>query len=244
MTHETVPPADDPRVLLQAVRDVTRQVRIAQRGAWFSLLVFGVVTLAVIPVYRYAPHELGRCRSGPQPGTYFCTATIPGVLVYWPVALVLGYAVIAGFYARRSRQRGVGTPVGPYVIAGVAALLLAASLWRALSRPPLPIGQIDITPLTVIGYGLASPPGVIGLALLVLAWVERNRALLAFSLIYLVVAVADSVRITHSSSPWFFLPQLLIPAALLLVGSAGFAMFQRATVQRATVQPDTGAGPQ
>jgi hypothetical protein len=241
MTHESVPPVDDPRELLQAVRDVTRQVRIAQRGAWFSLLVFGVVTLAVIPVYRYAPHELSRCGPGPQPGTYVCTATIPGVLVYWPVALVLGYAVIAGFYARRSRQRGVGTPVGPYVIAGVAALLLAASLWRALSRPPLPIG---LTPLTLIGYGLASPPGVIGLALLVLAWVERNRALLAFSLIYLVVTVADFAWITHSSSPWFFRPQLLIPAALLLVGSAGFAMFQRATVQQDTVQKDTGAGSQ
>jgi hypothetical protein len=244
MTHESVPPADDPHELLKAVRDATRQVRIAQRGAWFPLLVFGVITLAVIPIYRYAPRDLGRCRLGPQPGTSICTVTTPGVLVYWPIALVLGYAVIAGFYARRSRQRGVGTPVGPYAVAGGTALLLVASLWRAVSRPPLPIGHFQVTPLMLVSHGLITPPAVIGIALLVLAWVESNQALLAFSLVYLVIDVADSVRITHSSSPWFFLPQLLIPAGMLLLGSAGFALFQRATVQRARFQWAPGPGQQ
>jgi hypothetical protein len=238
MAHESVQSGDDPRELLRTVRDVTRQVRIAQRGAWFPLLIFGLVTLAVIPLYRYAPRDLGRCRPGPQPGTSVCYAAIPGVLVYWPVALVLGCGVIAGFYARRSRRRGVGTPAGPYAVAGVAALLLAASLWRVLSRPPLPIGQVHVTPLTLLGYGLAAPPAAIAVALLVLAWVERNHALLAFSLVYLVLTVADSARIIHGSSHWSFLPVLLIPAGMLLLGSAGFALFQRAPFQRVT-----GPGP-
>ncbi len=74
---------------------------------------------------------------------------------------------------------------------------------------------------------------MIGLALLVLARVEHNQALLVFSLVYLVVDVADAARAVHSTSPWFFLPQLLIPAGILLVGRAGFALFQRATSQRA-----------
>lgn len=72
-----------------------------------------------------------------------------------------------------------------------------------------------------------------GLALLVLAWVERNQALLAFGLVYLVIVVASAARLTHTASLWAFAPRLLIPAAVLLVGSAGFALFQRAPFQRA-----------
>jgi hypothetical protein len=236
MTHESVPPAGDPHELLRAVRDLTRQVRIAQRGAWFPLLVLGAITLAVIPVYRYAPRGLGRCGPGPRLGTSICSVAIPGVLVYWPVALVLAYAAIATFYAHRSRQRGVGTPARPYVAAGVAiaAGASAAALWRAYHpRLPLTSGQIHAAPLSLIGYGLASPVAAIGLALLVLAWVERNQALLAFTLVYLAITVALSSRVIHSASPWAFLPQLLIPAAVLLLGSAGFGVLQRATLQRA-----------
>jgi hypothetical protein len=230
MTHQSVPPADDPHELLKTVRDVTRQVRAAQRGAWFPLLVFGAITLAVIPIYRYAPRHLGLCRSGPQ-GTSVCAAVIPGVLVYWPVALVLAYAAIAAFYTRQSRRRGVGTPIRLYVAAGVAiaVLLAAASLWRAF-HPSLPLAgsQFRVAPLTLAGYGLATPAAAIGLALLVLAWVERNQALLVYSVVYLVTVVADSGRVIRSSSPWSFLPELLIPAAVLLLGSTGFALFQRA----------------
>ena len=234
MTHESVPPTDNPHELLAAVRDLTRQVRIAQRGTWFPLLIFAVITLAVIPIYRYAPSHLGPCRSGPQ-GSSVCAAVIPGVLVYWPIALVLAYAVVAGFYVRQSRRRGVGTRIRPYVVGGVviAALLAAASLWRAFHpRVPLSVTQIHVAAPTLGIYDLATPAAAIGLALLVLAWVERNRALLAYSLVYLVIVLVDSDRITHSSSPWYFLPQLLIPAAVLLLGSAAFALFRPTTEPR------------
>jgi hypothetical protein len=229
MTHESVPPRDDPHDLLTAVRDLTRQVRIAQRGTWFPLLVFALITLAAIPVYRYAPRHLTHCRPGPQGGT-ICAGFIPGVLVYWPVALVLAYAAIAGFYVRQSRRRGVGTRIRPYVVAGViiAALLTAASVWRA-SHPLLHLAgtQVHVTPLALV-----TPASAIGLALLVLAWVERSRPLLACSLVYLVVVLVDASQQIHSLSPWYFLPQLLIPAALLLLESAGFAVFRRGTGSR------------
>jgi hypothetical protein len=232
MTHESVPPADSPHELLSAVRDLTRQVRIAQRGTWFPLLVFAAITLAVIPVYRYAPRHLGPCRSGPQ-GTSVCTAIIPSVLVYWPIALVLAYAAIAGFYVRQSRRRGVGSRVRPYVIVGViiAVLLAAASLWRAFHplTPSSSLQSLGLPPAHEFVYGLATPAAAIGLALLVLAWVERNRALLAYSLVYLVVVLIQANRVIHSSSPWYFLPQLLIPAAMLLLGSAGFAVLRPTT---------------
>jgi hypothetical protein len=227
MPHESVPPADSPHELLTAVRDLTHRVVVAQRGTWFPLLIFAAITLAAIPVYKYAPRHLGPCRSGPQ-GTFVCFAVIPGALVYWPIALVLAYVAIAGFYVRQSRRRGVGTPIRPYVVAGVviAIALAAASVWRAF-HPPVPVasGQIHFA-ATLTVYGLATPAVAIGLALLVLAWVERNRALLAYSLVYLVIVLVNSGRVIHSSSPWYFLPQLLIPAAVLLLGSAGFALFR------------------
>jgi hypothetical protein len=228
MTHVPGPAADSPHELLTAVHDLTRRVRIAQRGTWFPLLIFAAINLAAIPVYRYAPHHRGPCRSGPG-GTSFCTAVIPGVLVYWPAALVLAYAAIAGFYLRQSRRRGVGTPIRPYVVTGVvvAALLTAVSLWRA-THPVLPVLTAGLhgAPPTPVLYQLASPWVAIGLALLVLAWVERNWWLLGFSLVYLVIVLADSRRFVHSSSLWYFLPELLIPAAVLLLGSAGFAVLR------------------
>ncbi len=229
MTHESASQADNPRELLAAVRDLTRQVRAAQRGTWFPLLVFAVITLAAIPVYRYAPHHLGPCRSGPR-GTSFCAGYIPGALVYWPIALVLAYAAIAGFYVRHARRRGVGTHVRSYVVVGVvlAALLTAAGLWRAVHpfTPALSVA-VHLTPL-----GLVSPAAAIGLALLVLAWAERSRALAVYGLVYLVIVMVQSSRASHSLSPWYFLPQLLIPAVLLLAGSAGFAVFRPAAGPR------------
>jgi hypothetical protein len=60
------------------------------------------------------------------------------------------------------------------------------------------------------------------LALLVLAWVERYPALLAFGLGFLVIMLVQSNQVIRSSSPWHFLPQLIIPAVVLLLGSAAF----------------------
>ena len=234
MTHETVPAADSPHELLRAVRDMTRQVRLAQRGTWFPLLVLAAINVAAIPVYRFAPRHLGPCRSGPG-GTTVCAGVIPGVLVYWPIALVLAYAAIAAFYVRQSRRRGVGTPIRPYVVVGVvlAALLAAASIWRAVHpRMPLSDPAIHLTPPGLTVYDLATPAVAIGLALLVLAWVERSTALIVYSLGYLVLVLANAARVIHSHSVWWFLPQLLIPATLLLLGSAGFALFRPSAESR------------
>jgi hypothetical protein len=227
MAHESVTPAGGPHELLAAVRDLTRQVRIAQRGTWFPLLIFAAITLAAIPVYRYGP-RLGPCQSGPE-GTTVCH-WVASAQVYWPIALLLAYTAIAGFYVRQSRRRGVGTPIRPYVIVGVvvAVLVWAASLWLAFHPlTPFPAtAPIQISPLMRVINGLANPTTEIGLALLVLAWVERSWALLGFSLVYLVIVLAMSVQIMHASTRWFFLPHLLIPAAVLLVGGIGFALFR------------------
>ena len=74
-----------------------------------------------------------------------------------------------------------------------------------------------------------SPFGAIGLALLVLAWVERNRALAVFTLGYLaIVLVAPTIHlVVGHPSVWVFLPRFLINGFVLALGGIGFALAQR-----------------
>ena len=218
MTSESAHPADDPHGLLSSTRDLVRQVRKTQRATWFPLLVFAAVTFAAIPVYRVGGPHLGACVAA-SPGRVCSVSFIAG-LVYWPIALVLAYVAIAAFYLRRSRARGVGTRVRPYVVAGIVFALVATggALWAA--QHPVAYGQ------GVWLARLARPSCSIGLALLVLAWVERNRALVVLALGYLAVLV---VPVTFGSvlRGWTYLPQFLIDGSILLLGAIGFALAQR-----------------
>ena len=229
MTTESAYPGDDPHRLLASTRELARGVHRAQRATWFPLLVLAVVTFASIPVL-YGHHTL-TCKAVPPAGRV-CGVYSTAAFVYWPIALVLAYAAIAAFYIHRSRARGVGTRVWPYVTAGIiiAVVLTCASLWAA-HHPPA--GGYDILwlhgPQSLgLFLRLASPSGAIGLALLVLAWAERNRALLVFTLGYLVIVL---VPITFGwvmpLSPWSFLPRLVIQGSVLLLGGIGFALAQR-----------------
>ncbi|MEU8183577.1 hypothetical protein AB0B86_22750 [Micromonospora sp. NPDC049047] len=243
MTDDPVPQTDSPHELLAAVRDLTRRVRVAQRGTWFPLSVFATITLLAIPVYRYAPYldVFGTCRSRPQHTV--CMTPNPVELGYWTVALLLAYAAIAAFYLRQSRRRGVGTPIRPYVVVGVAlaVLMTAVSIWLTfhplLPQPADPFStdpaRIEVGPAAWLVNGLASPLAAIGLALLVLAWVERHWALLAYTLVYLAIGMVQGNQVIHSSSRWFFLPQLLVPAGVLLLGAAAFALFRPTPAVRA-----------
>jgi hypothetical protein len=80
----------------------------------------------------------------PCRGGRICTIYSTASFVYWPIALVLAYVAIAAFYIRRSRARGVGMRVRPYVIAGiiVAALAAGVSLWWVHNPPTSQYGQL------------------------------------------------------------------------------------------------------
>jgi predicted small integral membrane protein len=236
MTTQPAYAGGDPRQALWQAQELARGVRRAQRATWFPLLVFAAVTLAAIPVYRYG-HFAKTCRSVPAPtpgpGGRVCSIYSSTGYVYWPIALVLAYAAIAAFYLRRSRARGVGTRIRPYVVAGIviAVALTAISLWEA-NHPP--VDPRDFLGLHV-GQGfelvnrLASPACAIGLALLVLAWAERNRALLAVTVGYLVIVLVpiDFGWVLTRPSPWVFLPRLVIDGGVLLLAGLGFAVAQR-----------------
>lgn len=221
MTTEAAYPGDDPRRLLANARELARRVRREQRATWFPLLVFAALSFASIPVVRYGGHHLD-CQVTP-PGGSVCRVYSDAEFVYWPIALVLAYVAIAAFSIRRSRARGVGTRVRSYAIAGivVAAGLTGAALWE-LHSPPA-----DQNPLGLMGlpYRLASPGAAIGLALLILAWAERNRVLLLLTLAYLAVVLVPVGGVQHDP-PWYVLPAFL-QGSVLLLGGIGFALAQR-----------------
>ena len=200
---------------------------MAQRATWFPLLVFATVTFGAIPASGIGRGHLGTCMPNPPAGRV-CTVYSYLGFSYWPVAFVLAYAAIAIFYVRRSRARGVGTRVRPYLIAGIilAMAMTGAVLW-SLYHP----GTAQALP-TVSGL-LPLTPGVryscaIGLALIVLAWAERNRALLLLIAGYLALVLQPiSFGATNGHGRWAFAPQLVIDGSVLLLGGIGFLLAQR-----------------
>ena len=226
MTTRASEPGGDSR-LLSYLAELAQRVRKEQRATWLPLLVFAAVTFAAIPVLRYSGRHLGPCVAA-GPGMRVCTAYSDAQFVYWPIALVLAYIAIAAFYIHRSRARGIETRVRPYAIAGIiiAVALTGAALWETHIAPTAS-GQ-NLMGLSGLGHRLASPEAAIGLALLVLTWAERNRALVLLTFAYLAVVL---LPITFGwgipTPPWHFLPQLVTDGCVLLLGGIGFALAGR-----------------
>lgn len=227
MTNETAYAGDDPRRLLSSTRELTRRVRETQRATWFPLLVLAAVTFAAIPTFTGGRH-LGTCVAEPPAGRA-CTGYALAGLIYWPIALVLAYVVIAAFYIRRSQARGVGTRVRPYVIAGIilAPVVTGATLWTVYHPPTGGVNVLGLALAPGLPFRLASPACAIGVALLVLAWAERSWALLALALGYLVVVLTPITFDWFTGQHGWASRPLLLDGIVLLLGGIGFALAQR-----------------
>jgi hypothetical protein len=219
----TVP--DEPRRLLAEVRSLTLQVRRDQRLTWLTLLILAGVTFLAIPFdiafMRVHCHPDGSCQ--------FSRA---GLLYFWPAALLLSYAAIAYGYTRTARARGLSARVLPYAITGAALTVLFTGVylwvWHYFdTHPPMSVAF----PVWVMYLDrLIEPAGIIGIALLVLARLERNPALLLFTLAYLVVVLGpvDFGWVNHGHGPrYFYVPQQVIDGVVLLLGAIGFALARR-----------------
>jgi hypothetical protein len=228
MTSDAVPAGGDPRRLLSDTRHLARQVRLAQRVTWLPLLVLGLVTLGAIPAFRYGREVLSNCR--PAGDGEVCEVWFQTASIYWWTALVLAYLVIAGGYLRVARARGLGTRVAPYAIVGVVLVVLFTAGHMVVAdflAPPDPGRPLPWVVLALLR--LTDFSGSIGLALLVLAWLERHPALLLFALGYLTVVLVP-INFgwgVHWGGRWEFAPTLVINGGVLLLGSAGFALAQR-----------------
>lgn len=235
MTTDSVPAGDDPRRLLFDIRALTAGVRRDQRLTHVPLYVLAAVTLLAIPfdwLFLAVTCDDGGCAFARR-----------GMLYYWPPALLLAYAAIAVAYVRSARARGLGARVLPYAITGaVTAVVFTAAYTAAAAYFPShpPFGGGPMPYWWIVLDRLIAPWGLIGLALLVLARLERNVALLAFTVGYLVLVLlvlpttegmhllgwgsGTTMQVRLSWTP----PQLIAGAALL---AAGFA-FARARRSR------------
>ncbi|MEU6238983.1 hypothetical protein [Kitasatospora sp. NPDC047058] len=238
MTDASVPSPHTPREVLAGLGDLTRRVRAVQRGAWFPLLLFGVLTLGAVVVGRLTFRiESVPCPADDPTAGAGCTAVTQGSAVYWPVGLALAYAATAFFYVRRSRNRGVGTPVRPYILTGIVlgSLVTATTLWVIRNGMPEPGAPLDFWGLhldpgsgaTLFLERLVGNAAAVGLPLLVLSFVERSAALLLLTVAYLAI---ELVPLTtgwagiDATSPWSSLPHFAVPGALLLLGALGFRL--------------------
>ncbi|MFI6154463.1 hypothetical protein ACIBCA_17460 [Kitasatospora sp. NPDC051170] len=220
---------------------MTRRVRAAQRGAWFPLLLLGVLTLGGILVGRLTFEiQTVPCHGAPPGVTADCSLVRQGAPLYWPLGLALAYVATALFYSRRARSRGVGTPVRPYVLTGIVLVGLgtATAMWSLRDGMPGPGASLDFWGLhldpasgtTRFLQRLSGSATSVGVPLLVLARVERSRGLLLLAVTYLTVVLVPfgtgwaGMSVT---SPWSALPDLAVPGLLLLLGALGFALVER-----------------
>lgn len=223
MTTNSIP-AGDPRRLLSDVRALAHQVRLDQRMTWVALLVLAVVTFLGIP-FDWFGMKLHCMPDGS------CDFSRRGVLYYWPPALLLAYAAIAACYVRAARARGLGARALPYALTGGATTVVFTAAWVAAALY-FPSHPQQFPEWVLVLDRLIAPWGTIGVALLVLARVERNVALAVFTLGYLaLVLLVLPMNYGWASPHWgiragFALPQL-ISGAVLLLGATGFAVARR-----------------
>lgn len=227
--------------MLATAQELTRKVRNAQRNTWFPLVLLGLVTLAETPFDRFGHRAILAC--GHDLSGTTCTFYKPWVFFYWPVALVAAYFAITAYYLRRSRSLGVGTRVRPYAVAGLAlALVLTAIALWADSNPDWSGQAIILQKFN--SYQLVVPVAEIGLGLLALAWVDHSWPLLGFALVYVFAGLGSAhyIRTRFPETPWAFLPHVLIPGGVLLLGGLGFWLAQRLTRsgEPRPVGPDAG----
>jgi hypothetical protein len=224
MTTDSVPAGGDPRRLLSDVRALAHRVRLDRRMTWVALLVLAVATFAGIPFdwFGMKVHCL------PDGGCEFARR---GVLYYWPAALLLAYAAIAVCYVRAARARGLGARVLPYALTGAALTVVFTAAWVAAALY-FPTHPQQFNEWVLVLDRLIAPWGTIGVALLVLAWLERNVGLLVFTLGYLALVLLVLPMNDGWSNPnlgiraAFALPQVA-SGAVLLLGAIGFAVARR-----------------
>ena len=217
MTANSIPAADDPRRLLSDLRALAHRVRLDQRMTWVALLVLSVATFAAIPVDWFGM-DVNCLPDGS------CQFARNGMLWYWIPATPLAYSAIAFFYLRAARARGLGGRVLPYAITGAVTTVVFPAAWLAVTTyfESHPIPDQPLPYWWFVLDRLVMPWGMIGVTLLVLAWLERNVALLLFTLGYLALVLLVLPMNFGFGPPHFGIragmavPQLIVGVVLLL----------------------------
>lgn len=229
--------------LLSEMKALRRQARAARHAYWFPLVVFGLLICASIPFYRQPSGGPGRAAGVVQVpvfSPFLSGAFASGYLWYfWLAALLGGQLLTYLWYRWHARRIGLQTPARGYLIA-MAALTLAA-----MAIPPLTLSSPHwlrfLHRLAVLWPGDLTVRGtfpflIIAAGLLVLAWAERSLGLTLVAVAYtgaaLLASLYDIENVT-SRLGWNLppdsqsLPNVLLPAVVLLIAGAGAFLVQR-----------------
>jgi hypothetical protein len=230
--------------LLAEVRVWRRSARSARHAYWFPLVLFGLLTLAAMPFYVLPPTRPGISILATAPTPYMpLLGGSPGFLngnylgYYWLVALLGGLTLTLFWYQLHARRIGLATPARGYLTTGVVLTLLALVLpLLAEVRGFTEVNAFFLGDLSIRG---TFPFLIIAVGLWVLAWAERSRGLAVVALVYTVTALLASLydvenvlfRLGWSPSvgQWRLtsLPNVLLPALVLLVAGAAAFIVQR-----------------
>jgi len=239
----------DPGELLGEVRAIRRRARLARHAYWFPLVLFGVLTCASLPFYvRHFPTGRGLIAARLSlflPGAYLGglgLRTPVATAYYWLGAILFGIAATAVWYRWRGNRVGLRTPARGYLITGLVLLALALAIPLISGRG---LGLPLIWPFAFVTRG-TFPLVLIGLGLCFLAWAERSVALAVIAAVYLTLSLVASLydienvfyRLGWNLSPAASaLPNVLLPALVLLLSGAGAWVVQRR--QRSPAGPVT-----
>lgn len=192
--------------MLGETEAVRRATRSARGGVWFPLVLFGALTLLALPLY------------GGGLGAFAAD-------FFWMLAGPAGYVAVVMFHRRRETRTGVGAPILPYVIVGIALLLVGMGLVGLPIPPVIPLAFAHLSS----GFG---PLVAIALGLLVLAWVERSLSLALFALVQGTVAALAGLSIVNNPLGLSGGTPQVANAAVIGLGLVGAGLVARAAERR------------
>jgi hypothetical protein len=240
------PGADGGADLLDEMKALRRRARAARHAYWFPLVLFGLLTCASVPFYVLPRYPDGATQGGPS---LPILGGFPGLTVqrflgyYWLAALLGGLLLTLLWYRRNARRVGLATPARGYIMT-TAVLTVLALVIPLLSQVRSPHWLSWLQQLQVLWPGDLVLRGtfpfvIIAAGLWVLAWAERSRALAVIAAVYTATALLSSLydignvlfRLgwNPSGGNWSLtsLPNVLLPALVLLAAGAGAFAVQR-----------------
>lgn len=235
--------------LLGEMRALRRRARAARHAYWFPLVLFGLLTCAAVPFYILPGHQAGGAETTQGAPPLPILGGFPGLVTqrylgyYWLAALLAGLLLTLLWYRRNARRVGLQTPARGYVTT-VAVLTVLALVIPLLSQVRSPHQLSWLRYLHVLWPGDLVLRGtfpfvIIAVGLWALAWAERSRALAIIAAVYTATALLSSLYNTEnilfqlgwtpSGRDWSLtsLPNVLLPALVLLAAGAGAFAAQR-----------------
>lgn len=232
--------AQSPDRILDEVARLRRLTRARARGAAVPLMIFGLLTLASIPLYSHPFHALQTLPDGgsvSRPGSTSGYAGLDGFdrsaalsIAFWLITGPLSYLACAWWYRRRAARVGLTVRWRPWAYVGTALfavfLLAVFAQDHGAHQASPPMGG------SFVASAVISPLLAIAVGLLVLAKVERSPGVAVCGLVYGGLCVIMNGYGLGQVPPWLVPPyggtidgmlnpaqNLILLAAVLLVGA-------------------------